>query len=91
MSETLNPLINLGISCFFILSLRGLTFPRSAYRSNLLGIIGMSLTLLWMLITCAHPFMVLSFLCLSVIPELRITDKGYVDISRGGSQKIFVR
>ena len=42
-------------------------------------------------ITIPHPFMVLSFLCLSVIPELRITDKGYVDISRGGSQKIFVR
>lgn len=39
----------------------------------------------------SHPFMVLSFLCLSVIPELRITDKGYVDITKGGIQKIFVR
>ena len=29
-----------------------------------------------------HPFMVLSFLCLSVIPELRITDQGYVDITK---------
>ena len=38
-----------------------------------------------------HPFMVLSFLCLSVIPELRITDKGYVDITRGGIQPLFVR
>lgn len=38
-----------------------------------------------------HPFMVMSFLCLSVIPELRITDKGYVDISRGGKQPLFVR
>ncbi len=38
-----------------------------------------------------HPFMVLSFLCLSVIPELRITDKGYIDITKGGIQKIFVR
>lgn len=38
-----------------------------------------------------HPFMVLSFLCLSVIPELRITDKGYVDITHGGKQNIFVR
>lgn len=38
-----------------------------------------------------HPFMVLSFLCLSVIPELRITDKGYVDITNGGKQNIFVR
>lgn len=39
----------------------------------------------------AHPFMVLSFLCLSVIPELRITDLGYVDITKGGIQNIFVR
>ena len=30
-----------------------------------------------------HPFMVMSFLCLSVIPELRITDKGYCDITKG--------
>ncbi len=37
-----------------------------------------------------HPFMVLSFLCLSVIPELRITDQGYVDITKGGKQKLFV-
>lgn len=37
-----------------------------------------------------HPFMVLSFLCLSVIPELRITDKGYVDISKGGKQNLFL-
>ena len=39
----------------------------------------------------AHPFMVLSFLCLSVIPELRITDLGYVDITKGGRQNIFVK
>ena len=38
-----------------------------------------------------HPFMVLSFLCLSVIPELRITDLGYVDITKGGRQNIFVK
>ncbi|MBQ2615653.1 MAG: adenine deaminase, partial [Synergistaceae bacterium] len=38
-----------------------------------------------------HPFMVLSFLCLSVIPELRITDLGYVDITKGGVQKLFAR
>ena len=36
-----------------------------------------------------HPFMVLSFLCLSVIPELRITDLGYVDITKFGVQSIF--
>ena len=39
----------------------------------------------------SHPFMVLSFLCLSVIPELRITDKGLIDITRGGIQSLFVR
>ncbi len=38
-----------------------------------------------------HPFMVLSFLCLSVIPELRITDKGYINIMRGGVQNIFTK
>ena len=38
-----------------------------------------------------HPFMVLSFLCLSVIPELRITDLGYVDITKGGVQELFAR
>ena len=37
-----------------------------------------------------HPFMVLSFLCLSVIPELRITDRGYVDITKGGIHPLFV-
>ena len=37
-----------------------------------------------------HPFMVMSFLCLSVIPELRITDLGYVDISDGGLKNLFV-
>ncbi len=36
-----------------------------------------------------HPFMVMSFLCLSVIPELRITDLGYVDISDGGVKSLF--
>lgn len=37
-----------------------------------------------------HPFMVLSFLGLSVIPELRITDMGYVDITKGGIRPLFV-
>ena len=41
-------------------------------------------------VSMPHPFMVLSFLCLSVIPELRITDGGYVDISRFGRQSLFV-
>lgn len=42
-------------------------------------------------VSIAHPFMVMSFLCLSVIPELRITDLGYVDILRGGVQRLFVK
>ena len=40
-------------------------------------------------VSIAHPYMVMSFLCLSVIPELRITDAGYVDILRGGEQSLF--
>ena len=36
-----------------------------------------------------HPFMVMSFMCLSVIPELRITDAGYVDITKYGVQSLF--
>jgi adenine deaminase len=40
-------------------------------------------------IAIPHPFMTLSFLCLSVIPELKITDQGYVDITRGGVQSLF--
>lgn len=34
-------------------------------------------------VSIEHPFMALSFLCLSVVPELRITDKGYCDIMKG--------
>ncbi len=37
-----------------------------------------------------HPFMAVSFLCLSVIPEVKLTDQGYVDLSRGGLQSLFV-
>jgi adenine deaminase len=40
-------------------------------------------------IAVTHPFMVLSFLCLSVVPELKITDQGYVDITKGGVQSLF--
>jgi adenine deaminase len=35
--------------------------------------------------------MAMSFLSLSVIPELRLTDKGYVNIADGGAQSLFVR
>ncbi|MDD3134688.1 MAG: adenine deaminase C-terminal domain-containing protein, partial [Synergistales bacterium] len=37
-----------------------------------------------------HPFMAMSFLSLSVIPELKITDQGYVDLNRGGLMSFFV-
>lgn len=37
-----------------------------------------------------HPCMALSFLSLSVIPSLKLTDQGYVDLARGGRQDLFV-
>ena len=40
-------------------------------------------------ITGAHPCMALSFLSLSVIPSLKLTDQGYVDIGQGGRQELF--
>jgi len=33
--------------------------------------------------------MAMSFLSLSVIPELKLTDQGYVDLGRGGIQSLF--
>jgi adenine deaminase len=33
-------------------------------------------------VTMNAPFMTLSFLALSVIPELKITDRGLVDVTR---------
>jgi len=36
-----------------------------------------------------HPFMTMSFLSLSVIPTLKLTDQGYVDLGRGGIQSLF--
>ena len=41
-------------------------------------------------ITGSHPCMALSFLSLSVIPSLKLTDWGYVDLSRGGLQERFL-
>jgi len=38
----------------------------------------------------AHPCMALSFLSLSVIPSLKLTDQGYVDLEQGGRQELFV-
>jgi len=37
-----------------------------------------------------HPCMALSFLSLSVIPSLKLTDQGYVDLAQGGLQDLFV-
>jgi adenine deaminase len=36
-----------------------------------------------------HPCMALSFLSLSVIPSLKLTDQGYVDLGQGGLQDLF--
>lgn len=38
-----------------------------------------------------HTMMQLAFMCLSVIPELKMTDQGYVDITNGGLQPLFVQ
>ncbi len=38
----------------------------------------------------ANPFMHLSFLSLSVIPTLKLTDQGYVDLSSGGAVSLTV-
>ena len=37
-----------------------------------------------------HLCMALSFLSLSVIPSLKLTDQGYVDIGRGGRQELLI-
>ena len=59
MNNSFLSLINLGISLLFILSLRGLAFPRTAYRSNLLGILGICLALSLALILGKHRFLIL--------------------------------
>ena len=38
----------------------------------------------------SQPFMALSFLSLSVIPALKLTDRGYVNVSEGGVRGLFV-
>ncbi|MCD6311040.1 MAG: hypothetical protein J7M11_01060, partial [Elusimicrobia bacterium] len=38
----------------------------------------------------AEPFMTLSFLALPVIPDLKITDKGLVDVTKNKFTKLFV-
>lgn len=41
--------------------------------------------------TIKNPFMTLSFLCLPVIPELKLTDKGLVDVARFQLVPLFVQ
>ena len=59
--------INLLISIMFILSLRGLSFPRSAYKSNLLGISGMGIAIFLSLLTSHHLFLVLLTISIGAI------------------------
>lgn len=54
MNNTLLTLFDLTVSILFILSLRGLAFPQTAYRSNLLGIIGMAAAIIAALFGAAH-------------------------------------
>lgn len=42
-------------------------------------------------VTNPDALMQLSFMSLSVIPELKLTDKGYYDISAGGAQPFFLK
>lgn len=69
------PLIYFIISCFFILSLRGLTFPRQAYKSSHLGIIGMCLALSLSLWISPHRFLALSAIVIGTVIGLSISQK----------------
>lgn len=70
-----SPLINLAIACFFILSLRGLTFPKSAHRSNILGIMGICLAICISLISIRHQFLALSAIVIGAIIGIYISQK----------------
>jgi adenine deaminase len=58
-----------------LMSDQPLAFVYDRLRSMEQRLVGMGVTM-------AAPFMTLSFLALSVIPELKITDQGLVDVSR---------
>ena len=60
MITPMQPLLELGIACLFILTLRGLTFPRHAYKSIFFGILGVSFALVLALYASTHRFIVLS-------------------------------
>ena len=40
--------------------------------------------------TLAEPFMTMAFLSLSVIPELKLTDKGLMDVMQGKFINLFI-
>lgn len=69
------PLFDLGIAVFFILSLRGLTFPQKAYRSNLLGIIGICLAIILSLSSGKHQFLALSAIVIGAFIGILISQK----------------
>jgi len=72
----------------FALPIGGLMSDREpAYVAD--AVSSMEKTVAELGVSIGHPFMALSFLSLSVIPELKLTDQGYVDLSRGGAQDLF--
>ena len=75
MSNHSLPLFNLCIACFFILSLRGLTFPQKAYRSNLLGILGICLAIIMSLTSGTHQFLALSAIVIGAVIGIYISQK----------------
>jgi len=67
MNNSIMTLINLAISSLFIFALRGLTFPRTAYRSNFLGILGICLALTFALVHSHQRFTVLLVIVLGTL------------------------
>ena len=65
----------LGLPVAGLMSDQPLAFVHERLRSMEERLAGMGVTM-------AAPFMTLSFLALSVIPELKITDRGLVDVAR---------
>ncbi len=64
MNNLLLSLTDLCVSVLFILSLRGLAFPQSAYRSNIIGIIGMIIAITASTLT--NPNLLLIFLAIVI-------------------------
>lgn len=75
MNTNIVEYINLLTAIMFILSLRGLAFPRSAYRSNMLGIIGMSIAIIISLISNSHLQLVLLTITIGAFIGIFISKK----------------